>query len=89
MIFGSRSERFLPADPGQLALAMDIETQLAPAPQKEEITYTRRKNSEEKQQGHARMPLPAHLPRREEVIEPMEDVTGLKKIGENITELLL
>jgi transposase len=34
------------------------------------------------------MKLPAHLPREQVIIEPKEDVTGLKKIGEGITEEL-
>lgn len=89
MIFGSRSERFVPADPGQLALDIDAEEKPAPVePEKEEVTYTRKKKKEGKQQGHARMPLPDHLPRREEVIEPDEDITGCKQIGDNITEIL-
>ncbi|MEJ7645715.1 MAG: IS66 family transposase [Chryseolinea sp.] len=35
-----------------------------------------------------RMKLPADLPREKIIIEPKEDVTGLKKIGEEITEEL-
>lgn len=34
------------------------------------------------------MAIPAHLPRVEIIIEPKEDITGLKKIGEEITEEL-
>ena len=32
--------------------------------------------------------LPEHLPVREVIIEPEEDTTGLKKIGEEVTETL-
>lgn len=35
-----------------------------------------------------RMKLPASLPREQVIIEPGEDVSGLKKIGEEITEEL-
>lgn len=88
MIFGSKSERFIPADPGQLTLDMELELQQPPEAEKETISYTRTKPKEEKKPGHARMPLPAHLPREEHIIEPEEDVSNCKKIGENITEIL-
>ncbi len=88
MIFGSKSERFIPVDPGQLTFDMELEKQQPPEPQTETISYTRAKSKEEKKPGHARMPLPAHLPREEYIIEPEEDVSDCKKIGENITEIL-
>ena len=34
------------------------------------------------------MPLPEHLPRKEHIIEPEGDLTGFKKIGEEVTEEL-
>ncbi|HCY00327.1 MAG TPA: IS66 family transposase, partial [Bacteroidales bacterium] len=53
---------------------------------KEEITYTRNKS---KVKNHPlRLELPAHLPRKREVIEPEELPEGAKKIGETITEVL-
>lgn len=88
MIFGSKSERFIPADPGQLTLDMELELQQPPEAEKEIISYTRTKPKEDKKPGHARMPLPAHLLREEHIIEPEEDVSNCKKIGENITEIL-
>ena len=47
------------------------------------ITYTR-----EKKKHQGRNALPEHLPVREVIIEPEQDTTGLKKIGEEITETL-
>ena len=35
-----------------------------------------------------RKPLPAHLRREEITLVPAEDVTGLKPIGEEVTEIL-
>lgn len=87
MLFGSKSERFVPTDSNQLSLAIDIEEQV-PEVKTEDISYTRHKKQESKQVGHARIVLPAHLPRKEETIEPTEDVSHCKKIGENITEVL-
>lgn len=52
-------------------------------PPKETITYTR-----DKKKHQDRNALPEHLPVREVIIEPQEDTTGLKKIGEEITETL-
>ena len=85
LIFGAKSERFIGATNDQPTL-FEI-----PAPQtieqsKEEITYTRNKPQEKKQP--LRMELPAHLPRRDEVIEPENLPLGAKKIGEAITEVI-
>ncbi len=67
---------------------MEIEAQQPCEPEKETISYTRTKSKKDKKPGHARMPLPAHLPREEHIIEPEENVSNCKKIGENITEIL-
>jgi transposase len=53
---------------------------------KEEITYTRNKPQEKKQP--LRLELPAHLPRKDEVIEPTDLPQDAKKIGEAITEVI-
>jgi len=87
MIFGSRSERFVPAvPPEQTSLGLETETIEAEPPVTETITYTRKKKESSKPRG--RQPLPAHLERVKIVIEPDEDVSGLKCIGEEITEEL-
>src|ERR1035441_722927 len=78
IIFGSKSERFVPeVVPEQTSL------DFGPTPEvpKEEpgtktITYERKKNNGKKP---SRQPLPAHLPRIVQVIEPEEDVTGDRK----------
>jgi len=87
MIFGSKSERFIPADTGQLSLEMDIPEQTQPEVETEELSYTRNKPSKEKE-SPVRMPLPSHLPRKEHIIEPEVSTEGAKKIGEEITEIL-
>lgn len=88
MIFGSRSERFIPIKDGQLALGFEIEEAPKPEPEKETITYSREKQDKLEKKGHSRLELPAHLPRIEEIIEPKEDITGAEKIGETVTEVL-
>lgn len=87
MIFGSKSERHIGSDPSQLNLDLAVETVELPEKEKEQITYSR--NKPENKKGVAvRIALPAHLHREEHIIEPDEDVTGAKKIGEVITEVL-
>ena len=77
IIFGSKSERFISSDPGQLGLfGQDQVRQTEPV--KEIITYERNKPAESKQKP-VRLALPAHLPRVEEVIEPLENLEGAKK----------
>ena len=86
MIFGSKSERFIPDDKSQLHLFDALEEEL-PQKETEEITYKRDKPGKEKKQA-IRVKLPAHLPRVEEIIEPESIEEGSKKIGEEITEIL-
>ena len=90
LVFGSRQERFVPTTPEeQLSLGLNVEQKeitLAPV---QKIEYTRRQptaNTEKIKTG--RMKLPANLPRERVVIEPSEDVTGMEKIGEEVTEEL-
>ena len=89
MVFGARSERFVPVTiPGQLTLGLDVPEIEAPEQETESITYTRKKNAEVPATGHARLAIPAHIPRVEIVLEPKDDITGAIKIGEEITEIL-
>jgi transposase len=87
MIFGSKSERHIGNYPGQLNLGLDAETVEQPEKETEQITYTRSKTDSKK--GSAiRLALPLHLHREEHIIEPEEDTTGARKIGEVVTEVL-
>jgi transposase len=87
MIFGSKSERHIGNDPLQLNLGLDVELVEHPEKETEQITYTRNKTDNKK--GSAiRLALPSHLHREEHIIEPGEDVTGARKIGEVVTEIL-
>ena len=52
-----------------------------------EISYQRKAAKGEKQQP-VRALLPAHLPRQEEVIEPKGLEEDMKKIGQEVTEIL-
>src|SRR5579872_6615032 len=87
MIFGSKSERFIPVNPsqGSLFALAQVEEQIG---QTEQIQYERTKPVKDNPTTSGRKLLAAHLERVEIIIEPKEDVTGLKKIGEEITEEL-
>jgi transposase/uncharacterized coiled-coil protein SlyX len=86
MIFGSRSERFVPAHPDQQVLLFDVPSEPTAAIT-QTVTYTR--TTPEKTTKHkGRLPLPAHLPRIAIVLEPEQDVTGLVCIGKEVTEEL-
>lgn len=92
MIFGSKHERFVPTanNPAQTSLDLTVE-QVATCSviDAKKITYTRTTTDvTDKKEHPGRMKLPEHLERREIVIEPEEDVSGLKKIGAEITEEL-
>lgn len=88
MLFGAKSERFIPTDPGQLSLGFDGEQQEEQEEQEtENISYERQKPGKKKKVP-VRMPLPSHLHREKIDIEPEEDVTGAKNIGVEITEIL-
>jgi transposase len=83
MIYGTRSERFVPTDPQQATLfAMEASAALPT----EAISYTRTRPQEKKQP--VREAIAAHLPRVERVIEPENLPAGAKKIGQEITETL-
>jgi len=92
MIFGSRHERFIPTENNPIQLALNIQAdQIAQCSiiDAKKISYTRITTEVNKTKVHpGRMKLPEHLERREIIIEPQEDTTHCKKIGEEITEEL-
>lgn len=83
MIFGSRKERFVPAEaPNQLDLDFGQLSEVGTAPkEKESIAYERNKK---KHPG--RTVLPDNIPTEDIIIEPSEDTTNLVCIGEEVTE---
>jgi transposase len=87
MVFGAKSERFVSTDSSQLPL-FGMPAAEKGETEKETITYTRNKSSNSDKNQPVRLALPADLPRVEQVIEPVEDLTGAKRIGEVITEYL-
>ena len=87
MIFGSRSERFIPASDGQIDLFTGTALEEPVKDREQQISYTRSVSTKQKQKP-IRTEIPSHLPRIEEIIEPDNTEPGSKKIGEEITEIL-
>jgi transposase len=93
MIFGSRHERFIPSQPNDPQLTLDIKAEAiatASVTSTQQISYTRTNIAVEQKplQHPGRMRLPESLRREEIIIEPAEDITACKKMGEEITEVL-
>jgi transposase len=94
-IFGAKTERFVPDIPGQLPLnfgaapiAGVLESVLAEQQAQRQIAAHQRSVPKPNQNHQGRTELPGHLPRVEEVIEPEAELEGLKRIGEDVTEVL-
>ena len=91
LLFGSKRERFISfKDPLQMAIefepkALEIAVAVAEEIKKIKIEYERAKP---KKAHVGRLLLPSHLPVVETIIEPLEDTTGMVRIGETVTEEL-
>lgn len=97
MIFGVRTERFIPspdATPAQLQLALDLSAETVAQCKITSTTtveYVRTKVEvvPAKPKVHpGRRKLPEHLRRETILLKPDSDVSGLRKIGEEVTEIL-
>ncbi len=87
MIFGAKSERYVPIDSNQLRMFEDMIAEKEKEIEKHTIVYQREKAKKEKEKP-IRSVIPAHFPRVREVIEPENIDPKAVKIGEEITELL-
>jgi len=87
------SEKYIPADPAQRKIDFDgleilpEEEETIKAAASEIITYKRNKPEHAKKQP-VRLPLPEHLRREEEIIEPQGIDENWVRIGEEVTEQL-
>jgi len=93
LIFGYKSERFIPDHPPeQLSLELGVEAAqpaVEPVVEAEEhISYSRKKPVQKNANHPGRIPLPDHLPRKTIVIEPDVDTSQMVKIGEEVSEIL-
>ena len=87
LIYGSKRERFITPDPLQSTL-FDLPATEVSETKMEDITFTRTKPQAKDNKHPLRAELPAHLPRKTEIIEPENVPEGAKLIGKEITEIL-
>src|SRR5882724_9546096 len=89
MIFGSKHERFIPAEINPSQLSLDIQADavaVCSVAEAKKISYTKTEVTVEQKplQHPGRAKLPESLRREEIIIEPTADITGCKKMGEEI-----
>lgn len=86
-IFGSKREKFVPTvNPEQVVMDLDLPTDGVQLPDETEaVAYTRKKSKKQKKAHPGRMEFSKNLPTEEIIIEPTEDVTGMKFIGQEET----
>jgi len=89
-MYGSKKERFIASEnPEQLSIPFEVDEQKVTEAVEavvEEITYERKKAGSKNHPG--RLALPSHLLVNEIILEPTENVEGLKLIGQEITDEL-
>lgn len=87
VVFGQKRERFIPlTPPNQLSLGLEGEPVESAIAVRQTVSYERAvKQAASKA---IRGGFPSHLPRVDVILEPEEDVSGMRKIGEEITEEL-
>lgn len=89
LIFGAKSERFVPKETPSNQLELDLGQAVEIANQEaktETITYTRDKKT--RTEKPVRQQIPDSFPRNVIEIEPEQDTTGMKYIGHDVTEEL-
>ena len=96
MLFGRKSERFIPSDPSQLKLDFEGVAQLQQereyAAQQESASISRNKpasRTAKSTEDRQRRIFSEHLERRDEFIEPNEIPTGSKRIGFDTSQVCL
>jgi transposase len=88
LMFGAKRERFISnIVVDQMTLPFDVPEQPITEQPTETIEYTRKKTSS-RENHHGRLELPSHLPVEEIHLEPEQDTTGLKCIGQEVTSEL-
>jgi transposase len=89
-VFGTKSERFISSADEQMALDLGIskkENTDDTTEKKKTITYdrTEKKKTKEPVKGHGRGKMPDHLPIEKKTIEPEGDLSGMIRIGEEVS----
>jgi len=87
IIYGRKSERFILPDLDGTQLSLFQQDLPLPAQEEEAQVVTYKRNKAKKQKP-VRQPLPDHLPRVIQTIEPPFDTSQMKQIGTEVTEIL-
>lgn len=88
LMFGAKRERFIAnTDVNQMTLPFEVPEPAVAEQTTETIEYTRKK-ANSRENHHGRLELPSHLPVEEIHLEPEQDTTGLKCIGQEVTSEL-
>lgn len=88
LMFGAKRERFISnIVVDQMTLPFDVPETPVAEQATETIEYTRKK-ANSRENHHGRLELPSHLPVEEIHLEPEQDTTGLKCIGQEVTSEL-
>ena len=88
LMFGAKRERFISnIVVDQMTLPFDFPEPPVAEQATETIEYTRKK-ANSRENHHGRLELPSHLPVEEIHLEPKQDTTGLKCIGQEVTSEL-
>jgi transposase len=85
-VFGQKTERFIGTPEEQTSLDLDVTPLPVASAPTQKISFERR--TPVVKTPHGRDELPAHLPRKETVLEPTGDFVMKQRIGEKITEQL-
>lgn len=91
MVFGPTSERFKITEVAANQLSLGVATEPLAQIEVKKTTikaHDRSKVKLEAKKHPGRMPLPSGLRREEIIIEPAEDVTGLTRLEDEVTEVL-
>jgi len=89
LIYGSKRERFVPTQKDDVQLSLELEVETADEEQavvKQTLSYQRAIKQVAKKP--VRQSFPDHLPRIDVVLEPEEDISTMRKVGEEVTEEL-
>lgn len=92
MVFGPRSDRYkLPAEVSANQLSLGVSTEPLAQVELKKTTvkeHDRTKIKVDAKKHPGRNPLPSNLRREEIIIEPTEDVTGCRRLEDEVTEVL-
>lgn len=87
--FGSKRDRFIPkVYPGQQVIDFGDEIKVIPIPEKEVVSFTVTKSPKQPEKKPARQEIPAHIPRKDVILEPENKPENAVFIGTCVTEVL-